>query len=73
MVPAGIKKLIKQARERNASDVHICVGAPILFRIGKDLVPLMESKVTAEFSERLATDLRPVLSAHLAAGGGATK
>ncbi|MFB3891967.1 MAG: type IV pilus twitching motility protein PilT [Phycisphaerae bacterium] len=54
MVPAGIKKLIQQAKAAKASDIHICVGAPVLFRVGKDLIPATAGKVTAELAERLA-------------------
>jgi len=52
MISPGIKKLITLAIEKNASDIHICVGAPILFRIGKDLIPSTQGKVTPELVER---------------------
>ncbi len=57
MIPASVQKLIKLARDRKASDIHICAGAPILFRIGKDLVPSTSGNVTPELSERIATEL----------------
>ena len=57
MLPAGIQKLVQMARSQKASDIHICVGAPILFRVGKDLVPSTAGKVTPELAERMATQL----------------
>jgi twitching motility protein PilT len=57
MLPTAIRKLIDQAREQGASDVHICAGAPILFRIGKDLMPAREGMVTGELAERIASKL----------------
>ena len=43
--------------EKGASDIHICAGAPILFRIGKDLIPSTSGKVTPELSERLVIEM----------------
>jgi twitching motility protein PilT len=57
MISPGIKKLITLAIEKNASDIHICVGAPILFRIGKELIPSTMGKVTPELAERLAFEM----------------
>jgi twitching motility protein PilT len=56
-IPPGIRKLLTKARQARASDIHIAAGAPILFRIGKDLVPASEGVVTPELSERLAMDM----------------
>ncbi|MCD4699607.1 MAG: PilT/PilU family type 4a pilus ATPase, partial [Phycisphaerae bacterium] len=57
MIPQGTKNLIQQARDRKATDIHICIGSPILLRIGRDLVPLTEGKVTSELSERIAFEM----------------
>ena len=57
MIPPGISKLIQAAKTRQATDIHVCVGAPILFRVGSDLVPGMPGKVTPELSERMACQL----------------
>lgn len=57
MITPGIAKLIRLARERKASDIHICAGAPILLRVGKELLPASEGVVTAETSERIAMDM----------------
>jgi twitching motility protein PilT len=57
MIPPAIKKLITHAKRKKATDIHICVGAPILFRVGRDLIPASEGKLTADITERMATDL----------------
>jgi twitching motility protein PilT len=57
MIPPSIKKLLAAARERKATDVHICAGAPILMRVGNDLVPASEAVVTTDLSERLAMQM----------------
>ncbi len=57
MLTAGTKKLVRLARQKKASDIHVCVGAPILFRVGKDLIPSTAGTVTPELSERMARDL----------------
>jgi Tfp pilus assembly pilus retraction ATPase PilT len=56
-ISAGISKLLKQARAQKATDVHVCAGAPILFRVGKDLTPAGAGVVTPELSERLAFEM----------------
>ena len=57
MISKGLKKLIALAKSRKASDVHICAGAPILFRIGRDLVPAMRGNLSPQVSERMTMDL----------------
>ncbi|MHC4294314.1 MAG: type IV pilus twitching motility protein PilT [Planctomycetota bacterium] len=57
MIPAVLKKLIKQAKAQKATDIHVCVGAPILFRIGRDLVPSTTGSVTSELSEQMVSEL----------------
>ncbi|HUT60934.1 MAG TPA: PilT/PilU family type 4a pilus ATPase [Phycisphaerae bacterium] len=57
MIPPGIKRLIGQAKAQNATDVHVCAGAPILMRVGQDLVPAGQGVVTPELSERIASEL----------------
>ncbi len=57
MMPAGMKKLVRLAKAKKASDIHICAGAPILFRIGKDLIPSTEGKVTPELAERMCMEM----------------
>ena len=57
MKSQAIRKLTKLARDKDATDIHICVGSPVLFRIGKDLVPSSEGVITPELSEKLAFDM----------------
>ncbi len=57
MVSERIKKLLKGARANNATDVHICSGTPVLYRIGRDLVPISEEKLTPELSKELSLEL----------------
>ena len=57
MISAGLKKLLAQARMKKATDIHICSGAPILFRIGRDLIPSTTGMVTPELSERIAFEM----------------
>jgi twitching motility protein PilT len=57
MIPPSIKKLLAGAKAAKATDVHICVGAPILMRVGNDLVPASGGLVTADLSERLAHEM----------------
>lgn len=57
MIPPAIKKLITHAKRKKASDIHICVGAPILFRVGRDLLPASEGTLTPDITERMAADL----------------
>ncbi len=57
MISAGMKKLIGLAKEKNATDIHVCAGAPILFRVGRDLIPSSAGNVTPELSRRIAFEL----------------
>jgi twitching motility protein PilT len=57
MIPPAIKKLVTHAKKKKATDIHICVGAPILFRVGRDLVPASQGNLTPEITERMASDL----------------
>lgn len=57
MISASIKKLISAARAKGASDIHICANAPILFRIGRDLLPSTTGRITPEISERMAAEM----------------
>ncbi len=52
-----IRKLIAVARAKNATDVHIAAGAPLLFRIGKDLTPATDKPLTSEMTRKLAFQL----------------
>ena len=51
------KKLLGYAKKQGATDIHICAGSPILFRIGRKLIPIREEVLTAEQSKSLTLEL----------------
>ena len=57
MVTDTIKKILRTAKSKKASDVHLCAGAPILCRIGKDLVPISDRPLSSELSRKLSYEL----------------
>ena len=48
------KQLFEYAKTKNATDIHICVGSPVLFRVGRKLLPVTEEKLTPEKSRELS-------------------
>ena len=48
---------MEHAKAQQATDIHICAGAPILFRVGGKLVPITKEKLTAEQSSEISLDL----------------
>lgn len=51
------KQLLEHAKAQQATDIHICAGAPILFRVGGKLVPITKEKLTAEQSKNISLEL----------------
>lgn len=51
------KQLLEHAKARQATDIHICAGAPILFRVGGQLLPVTEEKLTAKQSREISLEL----------------
>jgi len=51
------KQLLEHAKTQQATDIHICADAPILFRIGGKLVPITKEKLTAEQSQEISLEL----------------
>ncbi|MHC4648437.1 MAG: type IV pilus twitching motility protein PilT [Planctomycetota bacterium] len=51
------KQLLEHARIQKATDIHICAGAPILFRVGGHLIPATKDKLTAEQTRKLSLEL----------------
>ncbi len=51
------KQLLEHAKAQQATDTHICAGAPILFRVGGKLVPVTKEKLTAEQSREISLEL----------------
>ena len=41
------EQLLEHAKAQQATDIHICAGAPILFRVGGKLIPITKEKLTA--------------------------
>ena len=52
-----IRKIIAEARGKRATDVHIIAGAPLLFRIGKDLIPQSPERLTGDRTRELSFQL----------------
>ena len=57
MISKGMKRIITVAVSRKATDIHICAGAPVLLRIGRDLIPATEGVLTPEMAERMSLGL----------------
>jgi len=54
---ARIDALLKAQLENNASDLHLSVGMPPVFRIHGDLVPLKSRELSAQDAEVLLTEI----------------
>ena len=57
MLSDNIRRILRTAKSKKASDVHICVGAPVTCRIGKDLVPISDKPLSSELSRKLSYEL----------------
>ena len=53
----GRKQLLEHAKAHEATDIHICAGTPILFRLGGELIAITKEKLTAEQSRELSLEL----------------
>jgi len=51
------KQLLEHAKAQQATDIHVCAGAPIMFRVGGKLVPITKEKLTAEQSREISLEL----------------
>ena len=51
------KQLLEHAKSQQATDIHVCAGAPIMFRVGGKLVPITKEKLTAEQSREISLEL----------------
>jgi twitching motility protein PilT len=51
------KQLLQYAKEQGANDIHICADAPVVFRVGGQLLPVMKENLTAEQSKELSFEL----------------
>ena len=50
-------QLLEYASDQQATDIHICAGAPVLFRVGRKLRPVIEEPLTPEESRKLTYEL----------------
>ncbi len=50
-------QLFDFAVEQHATDIHICAGAPVLFRLGRKLKPVTEDALTPEKSKQLCYEM----------------
>ena len=50
-------QLFDFAVDQQATDIHICAGAPILFRVGGKLLPIIKESLTAEQSRAISLEL----------------
>lgn len=50
-------QLFDFAVEQHATDIHICAGAPVLFRLGRKLKPVTEEALTPEKSKQLCYEM----------------
>lgn len=53
----SITELLRQANEMKASDLHISVGAPPIYRVDGELQPFGTEKLTPEVTEEMAKEL----------------
>jgi len=50
-------QLLEHAKSCNATDIHICADAPIIFRVAGELVPITKENLTAKQSREIALEL----------------
>ncbi len=51
------KQLLEHAKAQKATDIHICAGAPVSFRVGGKLIPITKEKLTPEQSREISLEL----------------
>jgi len=51
------QQILEHAKTQKATDIHICAGAPVLFRIGGHLTPVTKENLTAEESKEISLQL----------------
>jgi twitching motility protein PilT len=52
-----ITQFIANAKAHKATDVHIISGAPVLYRVGRELLPATKTKLTPAMAEQLVFQL----------------
>ena len=48
------KQLLEHAKNQKATDIHICAGSPVLFRLNGKLVPITKEILTSEQSREIS-------------------
>ena len=51
------RQLLEHAKAQQATDIHVCAGAPIMFRVGGRLVPITKEKLTPAQSKEISLEL----------------
>jgi len=51
------RQLLEHAKAQQATDIHVCAGAPIMFRVGGRLVPITKEKLTPAQSREISLEL----------------
>lgn len=54
-----IEDILIDGNQRNASDIHLCPGSPVMFRIDGDLIPMSEEKIKPYEIEEM---IKPMLT-----------
>jgi twitching motility protein PilT len=51
------EQLLEHAKTCGATDIHICAGAPVIFRVAGELIPITKESLTAEQSRQVSLEL----------------
>ena len=54
-----IEDILIDGNQRNASDIHLCPGSPVMFRIDGYLIPMSEEKIKPYEIEEM---IKPMLT-----------
>ena len=50
-------QLLEHAKSCGATDIHICAGTPVIFRVAGELVPITKENLTAQQSREISLEL----------------
>jgi len=51
------EQLLEHAKTCGATDIHICAGSPVIFRVAGELIPITKESLTAEQSRQVSLEL----------------
>ena len=57
MITERMKTFLMDAKSRKASDIHICAGAPVMYRVGKKLIRASHGALTPDLAQELCYSL----------------